>query len=332
MRARFVPFLLVVLAISGALALLRGARNSMPSTIDVVLDAPTLPSSVMRVMSLGFQSIASDAEYLQAIQVFGDRTYSRGTDEQRIRRAQAIYRLLDYATDFDGHFSYAYVFGANAIPTTLADESPVGVLEAIQLLKKGSERTKEDCRKYPDEQSVQTCDWRVPFYLAYLLTTYTGDYSAAAEAMAEAARRPKHPEYTEFLATRLAAVGGAIETGLAMCQVMEAEADSDEKKELVHERCLLLEMERDLRVIENAVTTYLEKEGRFPASLQDVQAAGLLGEIPPEPHGGAYEYDRVTGAVRSTAAERLKLPDRTQREVEEHQRRLKAQSKEVLRP
>lgn len=299
MRAATSPPLVItaVLAlVAGAGDLLRAqARRAAPSAVDAILEPPALPAAAVRLMSLGFQSAAADVSYLGAIQIFGDPSFGKVPLPERIQRSRALARLLEYSTDLDPPFAYAYVFGAVTIPVPVPDRPTANVDEAVHLLRKGVDAV-------PD-------DWRVPFHLGYLLAREKHDFAGAAVAMGAAARRPGHPEYLPLLATRLAAHGGAVETGLDLARAMLANAETDEQRAELRERVLLLVMEQQLRALEQAAERFRTREGRFPPDPAALVAAGDLAAVPEEPHGGAYAFDPASGTARSTAAARLRVFD-----------------------
>ncbi len=291
----------VILLVAGFAAdrLRSAARACAPSRVDAVLQPPVIPAPALRVLALGFQSTAADASYLDAIQIFGDDKTIFGTLPVKERRSRAEARLLLDTTTLDPKFDYAYIFAAVSLPIPWSDGTTHNADFAIDLLRKG-------VGAVPD-------DWRIPFYLGYLLSTTTGDYAGAARAMAEAARRPglpgeaHRPPYLPFLAMRLAAQGGSIQTGLMLARSMLANAQTKDERDRVEERIRLLHMERDLRQIEAAARRYRARAGRFPPSLEALVASGDLARIPPEPHGGRYLLDPETGVAHSTAAHRLRL-------------------------
>jgi len=61
--------------------------------------------------------------------------------------------------------------------------------------------------------------------------------------------------------------------------------------------------------MDEAVAAYRERFGPYPAFVQDLVAAGLLPEIPPDPYGGVWTIDGE-GRVHSTSNyRRLFRPD-----------------------
>jgi len=67
-------------------------------------------------------------------------------------------------------------------------------------------------------------------------------------------------------------------------------------------------VERDLQLLEEAISRYRELYKRQPEHLEDLVGPGLLRELPREPFGGRYLYDPQTQTVRSSEMrERLKV-------------------------
>ena len=263
-----------------------------PPLAEVSFDVPPFPVEIARPFSFGFSSLASDATFLQAVQVYGDRKTS--TPEIIARRQdRALARLLEYTVAMDPLFIGAYHFAGSALPRHALDGKAYGVFAAEQILAKG-------VRERPD-------DWRIAFLLGFTESFYLGKMKASAEAMSLAARLPGAPPYVGFLATRLAADAGAVDLGEQMALAMEAEATEDTTRGAWRARRLDLRMERDLRNIEEAVARFRGRIGRTP-TLEELVSAGDLPRVPDEPHGGAYELS-PEGEARSTAAERLRLRD-----------------------
>jgi hypothetical protein len=66
-------------------------------------------------------------------------------------------------------------------------------------------------------------------------------------------------------------------------------------------------IERDLRILEDAVEAYRTQHRALPATLMDLVVAGAFPSLPQEPFGGDYRLDPKTGSVSSsTHPERLR--------------------------
>lgn len=288
-----VAAVLIAGLVTVAASLVPFLQHHRPSEVDAILDAPLLPAAATRLLSFGFRSAIADITYLQAIQVVATPARHEFPQEEIARRGLATYRLLEYTTNLDPLFSYAYVFGANSIPSERLDGTADNAEEAARLLEKGMREAKPD--------------WRIPFNLAFLRSAYLGDFSGAAEAMSQAAALEGRPSYLPLLATRLAAQGGAVETGLALAAAMRDNATDEQQREMFDTRLRLLELERDLRIIETAAERFIARNGYRPGSLQTLLASRDLKQVPIEPFGGRYYYDALTGQARSTAKGRMRV-------------------------
>jgi len=70
-------------------------------------------------------------------------------------------------------------------------------------------------------------------------------------------------------------------------------------------------VERDLQILEQAISRYQAKYSRQPDQLENLVGPGLLSELPQEPFGGQYLYEPRTGTVRSSEVkERMRIPVR----------------------
>jgi len=300
-RRPWTGWIVVLGAVLACAGLRSHARAVAADPVETTLQVPDVPAWFVRLLALGFDSAAADTSYLRAIQIFGEPASGRTTHDQRLKRSDAIARLLERTTDLDPSFAYAYVFGAVAIPVP-SDRGTVGNLVAAEsLLRKGTEAVPSD--------------WRIPFHLAYLKAVQEGDFTSAAGYMGVAALRPNAPKYLTLLATRLAAQGGSLDTGIAIARARLSLAASPEERAEIEGRLLLLVMERDLRALESAVAAYVEHHGLAPPSLEALVADARLPSVPDEPHGGRYQLD-AQGRVSSSAAARLRLPKHALDEIE----------------
>ena len=90
------------------------------------------------------------------------------------------------------------------------------------------------------------------------------------------------------------------ETTIAMLEQMRDQATSQQTREVIERSVRDAQAAWDIRALEDAVAAYRAREGRLPASLDDLVAAGQLRFVPPDRYGGTYELDPASGAVRSS--------------------------------
>ena len=242
----------------------------------------TLPSEeAVKLLSLGYKSLAADYYWLRALNEFGDSAHTRAKYpnlEALMRRVLAL----------DPYFVAAYRFAGTALTVQELDPKV-----AIELLSRGMEFR-------PDA-------WQVPFLLGFNLFYFAHDYAAAATALAKAAMLPGAPEISGPLATRLAAEAGRPEIGLALVDLMLETTTDDKLRAMYEERRDLLELEVEMEELDKIVKQYNEIEGHAPKRLDDLRRAGLINAIPQDPLGGSFYVDDHGNAATTSESKRLRV-------------------------
>ncbi len=230
---------------------------------------------------LGYHHLGADSLWLKLIQIIGQKQ----NDEDEY---QWIYTALDVITTLDPHYAYAYYVGGNILGD-LAQRPDL----SNRLLEKGS--------------GANPQVWYIPFLLGYNYYFLMGDPQKGAEYIMQAANLPGGPSYLPGLATRMAAEGGKPETALLFLETRVRETnDLDERTYFVNRMKEVL-IERDIRVLEEAVGMYLAKYQTFPMTLTDLVKTRIILFLPREPFEGTYVLDQRTGTVSSsTHPERLR--------------------------
>lgn len=278
---------------AAAIVLTAAARHHgerlRPAMIETQLEVPAFPAEVARPLAFGFRSLLADVTFLEAIQLLAQRkadvTYARALPLDR-----RLQRLITYSVDVDPKFAGAYRLAGTALPHETIDSKVSGVLGAAQILRQG-------VRERPD-------DWHIPFLLGFLESYYLGDMGEAGRHFASAARLPDAPRYLGLLATRVEAHGGDLASATQIAETMAAQAQEEDARKQWDERLLLLREEKEIRVLEAAVARWHELRGSPLRTLNELVAAGWLGEVPREPHGTTYLVDE-DGSVHPTIVYRL---------------------------
>ena len=230
---------------------------------------------------LGYHHLGADLLWLRLLQVVGQRRISADEFEW-------MYHALDVITTLDPQYAYAYYAGGSV----LVDQANRPDL-SNRLLEKGVDAN-------PDV-------WYIPFLLGYNYYFLLADPAKGAEYIMEAARRPDGPSYLPGLATRMAAEAGSPDTALAFLEARLLETQDPQTRESLANRMKEVIIERDIRILGDAVEAYRTQHRAIPATLTDLVAAGVLSILPQEPFGGDYRLDRKTGSVSSsTHPERLR--------------------------
>ncbi|MEK6683561.1 MAG: hypothetical protein AABY46_02775 [Nitrospirota bacterium] len=236
----------------------------------------------LRVAVLGYEQVVADFLWIQAIQAMGERKVSE-------EAGRWIAHALDVITTLDPLFVRVYEAGGIALTTLVGMPE-----ESNRILEKGMQRNPEV--------------WTLPFYIGFNYYFEYADDLKAAEYISRASRLPGAPAYLASLAARLYVSVRTPETAIELLgQLYEHTADENVKK-VLEQRLKEVVVERDLQLLEEAITRYRELYKRAPVTLENLVGPGLLHELPREPFGGWYRYDPQTQSVRSSEVkERMKV-------------------------
>jgi len=223
---------------------------------------------------LGYHHLGADMLWLRFVQVVGKKRNSEDEYEW-------MYHALDVLTTLDPQYAYAYYAGG-VVLGDLANRPDLSNL----LLEKG----------FKANPGV----WNIPFLLGYNYYFLLGDPAKGAEFIMQAARLPEGPSYLPGLATRMAAEAGSPDTALAFLEARLRETQDPEMREFLANRMKEVIIERDLRILENAVEAYRIQHQTSPATLTALVMTGALPNLPEEPFGGDYRLDPKTGSVSSS--------------------------------
>lgn len=279
------PTLAVVAAflLTACLWWLQGALDRREDRVQLQINGlGRLPNgSYLKPAMLGYHTLGADLLWLKLVQVIGNK---QNTPEE----FEWIAHALDVVITLDPQYEYAYYAGG-VILGDLANRPDL----SNRLLEKG----------HTENPSV----WNIPFLLGYNYYFLLGDPLRGAEYIMKAATIPGGPSYLSGLATRMAAEGGKPETALIFLQARLRETSDPEMQKFYVNRMNEVIIERDIRMLHQAVSMYRNKFGTLPGKLSDLVTRNILVNPPQEPFGGEYRFSRETGEIASsTHPERLK--------------------------
>lgn len=252
-------------------------RDSIPK-IQRLMFLPE--AEVLRVASLGYQDIVADFLWLQAIQAMGEKKVSE-------EAGRWVYRALDIVTTLDPKFVRVYEVGGLALCTLVVMPE-----ESNALLEKGIKHNPQA--------------WQLPFYLGINYYFEFDNDIKAGESVARAARLPGAPEYLSGLAARLYVSAKAPQNAVELLASLYEQAQDGEAKQVLEQRLKRAIVERDLQILQEAVSRYQVRLSNPPSRLEDLVEQGILTGLPGDPFGGSYLYDPTTQAVSSrTVKEKL---------------------------
>jgi hypothetical protein len=247
----------------------RRAAFTAPDELVYLPDAQRL-----RPLALGYDNVLADLVWFRTIDYFGAHYAS----DRAYPWLEAMCHLV---TDLDPRAKHVYRFAALILPWETHDPDA-----AIRLLKKGT-------RALPDA-------WMLYYHLGVLHYLFKADYDAAAAYLTRGAQKPGAPGFVARFAAILQTKRQGPQTTIAILEQMRAQATTTEAREVIERSLRDAQAAWDMRVLEETVAKYRTRAGRLPGSLEELVTAGLLRTVPPDRHGGVYELDPATGAVRSS--------------------------------
>lgn len=146
---------------------------------------------------------------------------------------------------------------------------------------------------------------RLAIQKAYTELEMMHDPAAAGRTLREAATLPGSPWFLPGLATRLLTSAGEFDDARQFAQSM-AQSDDPQLRADFELRVKQIDLERVLVAVEAAAGSFAQKEGRPPATVEELVRGGFLEGMPVDPFGGVIELTE-TGARSSVESRRLKV-------------------------
>jgi tetratricopeptide (TPR) repeat protein len=224
-------------------------------------------SKALRRMSLGYTGLLADIYWTRAVQYFGEQHHANSRD------FRLLAPLLEVTTELDPRLLPAYQFGANF----LAPQPPSGAGlpgAALALMKYGIEHN-------PDQ-------WQLYYNMGFLYYTEFKDYAKAADAFAQGARLPVTNPFMPILAAQMAQHAGEFDTARMLWSTTYQSTQDALVRQNAIEHLLALRVDEDVTQLEQVVEEYREQTGRLPASMGDLERAGLIHGTPADPKGRPY--------------------------------------------
>jgi tetratricopeptide (TPR) repeat protein len=236
---------------------------------DIVDDALYISSPKMvRWASLGFNSLMACIYWTRTVQYFGHRHFNREHTYNELAP------LLEITTALDPHLLPAYHFGASF----LAPAPPNGAGEpkrAVQLMQYGIEHN-------PD-------DWRLYYDLGFVYYTELHDFKEAGEVFEQGSRIPGAHPFMKILAADMAEHAQDFATARLLWTAAYQSTQETNIRQNALEHLRAIQVDEDVSTLQNAVTRFVQANGRIPTSLWEVVAAEHWRGIPVDPEGNPYE-------------------------------------------
>ena len=287
--ARLWPVVALLVVLIVAIQLVRDRRYEAYRAGLEVLYIPS--GTVLQRMALSFDALLADVYWIRAIQYYGGVKLA----DEAERNYALLYPLLDITTTLDPRFNVAYRFGAIFLTEAYPD-GPGRPDEAVALLEKGA-------RQMPER-------WEYLQDIGFVHYWWLHDYETAAQWFRRAGEIPGSAWWLESLAANTLAVGGNRDGSRRLWQQMHETADNEWMRVETERRLLQLDALDQIDSYTRVAEAFAAREGRWPASWQDIAAPGSTSAAPFDPTGHPYLLDLRAGAVTiSPQSPLFPLPD-----------------------
>jgi len=233
--------LLIVAACCTGWAHAQSPLRAGPELGDGFVPSPT----VAKVLSFGFDALAADYHWLQAVQIVG------GTDRIEASHARHLGRLVDVVTTLNPNVGHPYRFAA------------VWLTHDEALVREGNRLLERAIEHHPE-------DWRHFFYLGFNHFFYLGEYEQAADALEVAMDLDGAPAYLPRLVARLRSETGGIEVAEVFLRELLRDSGDDEARAKIQVALDEIEIEYKARHLERARRAHRTLTGRDIESVQDL--------------------------------------------------------------
>ncbi len=247
---------------------------------------------LMKLMSLEYAPLLADIYWTRVVQFYGNKHVSGNAN------MELLWPLLDITTTLDPNLLVAYRFGA----VFLSQASPSGAGRpdlAVQLIQRGIQANPEYWRLYEDLGFVYYFDLK--------------DYQKASDAFLEGSKRPNAQLWMKVMAAKIAAEGESFSTSFFLWKDIYDSTTDPMVKKNAQLHLQLLKAKEDCRQLNALADEYTALFGLRPTRMSDLVQAGLLRDLPGDPLGYAYIFDRD-----GKAALNLKSPLLQQQLLLEH--------------
>lgn len=257
----------LLLSLCACVFLLQHIDRNLPRKIADDTLYMSSPKLVKRA-ALGFDGLMACIYWTRTVQYFGHRHFFRE------RTYNELGPLLEITTALDPHLYPAYQFGA----TFLAPAPPNGAGQpqrAIRLMEYG-------IKNNPD-------NWHLYYNLGFVYYTEMKDYRHAAEVFAQGSQISGAHPFMKILAAQMAQHAEDFATSRLLWSAAYQSSNETNIRENALEHLRALRVDEDVTNLQNAVTRFVQANGRIPTSLWEIAAAEHLQGIPVDPDGNPYE-------------------------------------------
>jgi DNA-binding transcriptional ArsR family regulator len=236
---------------------------------EMLMDMAYLPNGrMLGWISGGMDNMLSDLLWLRSLRYVMDHFNEE-------RDYTYLYKAHDIITDLDPNFEKAYRFGAYFL-SGMTDE----YANARDLLKKG-------WKNNPGR-------WRIAYDLASVYDLHLKEPVKAADWFIKAAECDGCPRGIGENATLLYQEEGRLDRALAMWTGIAGRTKSEKLKKVAEWNVKRVRSQIMIEDLNDLVERYKQEKAVLPASLKDLEKAGLVPSAPRDGFGESVVYTRTT--------------------------------------
>ena len=266
-RTTAVAGICLVVSLFASVILLQNIDQIRPPDINDDALFISSPKMLQRA-SLGFNGLMACIYWTRTVQYFGHRHYNREHTYNELAP------LLEITAALDPHLLPAYQFGASF----LAPAPPNGAGQperAVQLIRYGIEHN-------PD-------NWRLYYDLGFVYYTELHDFKKAGEVFDGGSKIPGAHPFMKILAADMAENAQDFNTARLLWSAAYESSQESNIRENAVEHLRSIQVDEDVTNLQNAVTRFVQANGRIPTSLWEVVNAEHWRGLPVDPDGSPYE-------------------------------------------
>lgn len=222
------------------------------------------------IVSLDFKGLLADLFWVRTAVYFGHHYY---TYRDKGYSYRFLYTLMDLATNLDPDYYDIYYYGSLILPK---------VEDSNRLLEKGRSRF--------------SSDWKLPEMIGFNYYWYLKKPLIAARYYEEAAKKPGHPPFVPSMGSRLFIQGRDMEGAIRVLLNFYNTTKDREMKEYLLKR---IEQIKGIWILEEAAEIYRQRFKKEPQRIEDLLKYKIIKEMPKEPFGGNYSWNKNTNRVSS---------------------------------
>ncbi len=227
---------------------------------------------VVEILSLDHRGLAADLLFIQAVIHTGSLVWKPLTHQLD---SEWSYQLMDVVTSLDPRYLTAYLFSGMGLV-----HGPKDVDLARPILERGM-------TYFPQ-------NWELPFWIGYHYYLYLENYEKAGEYFWKASQCPGAPD--SFLSMMFSSLkkGGNYERAILVLKSLIESTDNEKVIQIYEKRIIRLE---NMVLLQRVATHYAELKGHAPDNLDQLVSEGLISDIPLDPMGKQYEWDKHKSRV-----------------------------------